>query len=155
MLNFMATFPICQFCSGRARSLHHHSNWPLSDNLIESSSEDIVFASPRCFQNLEWLLSDQHILKVRYPTFEISEDCLYLNIYAPVPARENSKLPVRLLHMGLQLVGFGLGSKQGGRVSGIHSLPVELEEYHHIHDSDFFILIGLTTLSLLGKERGM
>ncbi|XP_040838117.1 carboxylesterase 5A [Ochotona curzoniae] len=53
-----------------------------------------------CFQNLEWLLSDQHILKVRYPTFEISEDCLYLNIYAPVPARENSKLPVMVWFPG-------------------------------------------------------
>ncbi|OWK16113.1 CES5A [Cervus elaphus hippelaphus] len=47
-----------------------------------------------CFQNLEWLFTDQHILKVRYPKFRVSEDCLYLNIYAPAHAETGSRLPV-------------------------------------------------------------
>ncbi|XP_010965637.2 carboxylesterase 5A isoform X1 [Camelus ferus] len=47
-----------------------------------------------CLQNSEWLFSDQHILKVHYPTFRVSEDCLYLNIYAPAHADAGSKLPV-------------------------------------------------------------
>ncbi|XP_037671546.1 carboxylesterase 5A isoform X2 [Choloepus didactylus] len=47
-----------------------------------------------CFQNLEWLVSNQHMLKVRYPEFGASEDCLYLNIYAPAQADRGSRLPV-------------------------------------------------------------
>nr|KAF6406414.1 carboxylesterase 5A [Molossus molossus] len=47
-----------------------------------------------CLQNSDWLLSDQHILKVHYPKLEVSEDCLYLNIYAPASANTTSKLPV-------------------------------------------------------------
>ncbi|XP_074170943.1 carboxylesterase 5A isoform X3 [Rhinolophus sinicus] len=47
-----------------------------------------------CLQDTEWLLSNQHILKVRYPQLEVSEDCLYLNIYAPAHADTGSKLPV-------------------------------------------------------------
>ncbi|XP_062033745.1 carboxylesterase 5A [Lepus europaeus] len=53
-----------------------------------------------CFQNSEWLLSDQHMLQVHYPTLEVSEDCLYLNIYAPVPAQEDSNLPVMVWFPG-------------------------------------------------------
>lgn len=45
---------------------------------------------------MEWLRSDQHILKMHYPKFGMSEDCLYLNIYAPAHADTGSKLPVRL-----------------------------------------------------------
>uniref|UniRef100_A0A667HMG0 Carboxylic ester hydrolase n=1 Tax=Lynx canadensis TaxID=61383 RepID=A0A667HMG0_LYNCA len=48
-----------------------------------------------CFQDLEWLVSYQHVLKVRYPKLETSEDCLYLNIYAPAHADNGSNLPVR------------------------------------------------------------
>uniref|UniRef100_A0A8C6DND7 Carboxylic ester hydrolase n=1 Tax=Moschus moschiferus TaxID=68415 RepID=A0A8C6DND7_MOSMO len=47
-----------------------------------------------CLQNSEWLFTDQHILKVHYPKFRVSEDCLYLNIYAPAHAESGSKLPV-------------------------------------------------------------
>ncbi|XP_016076496.1 PREDICTED: carboxylesterase 5A isoform X2 [Miniopterus natalensis] len=47
-----------------------------------------------CLQNPEWLLSDQYFLKVHYPKFEVSEDCLYLNIYAPASADSGSRLPV-------------------------------------------------------------
>uniref|UniRef100_A0A7N5JA73 Carboxylic ester hydrolase n=1 Tax=Ailuropoda melanoleuca TaxID=9646 RepID=A0A7N5JA73_AILME len=47
-----------------------------------------------CLQDSEWMLSDQHFLKVHYPKLEVSEDCLYLNIYAPAHADSGSKLPV-------------------------------------------------------------
>ena len=45
------------------------------------------------------------MLKVHYPKFGVSEDCLYLNIYAPAHADAGSKLPVRLpaVCFGLQL----------------------------------------------------
>uniref|UniRef100_A0A2K6BJC7 Carboxylic ester hydrolase n=1 Tax=Macaca nemestrina TaxID=9545 RepID=A0A2K6BJC7_MACNE len=47
-----------------------------------------------CLQNSEWLRLDQHMLKVHYPHIGASEDCLYLNIYAPVHADAGSKLPI-------------------------------------------------------------
>lgn len=50
----------------------------------------------RCFQNLEWLFIYQNLLKVSYPILGMSEDCLYLNIYAPCHANNGSSLPVRL-----------------------------------------------------------
>nr|XP_045007391.1 carboxylesterase 5A [Jaculus jaculus] len=47
-----------------------------------------------CFQNTEWIIPYQKMLKVQFPKFSVSEDCLYLNIYAPVHAKDGSKLPV-------------------------------------------------------------
>ncbi|XP_016047862.2 carboxylesterase 5A [Erinaceus europaeus] len=47
-----------------------------------------------CFQNSGWLRSDRHIYKVHYPPLEVSEDCLYLNIFAPAHADLCSNLPV-------------------------------------------------------------
>ncbi|XP_023565073.1 carboxylesterase 5A isoform X2 [Octodon degus] len=53
-----------------------------------------------CFQNLEWMLLNQRILKVHYPKLEVSEDCLYLNIYAPAHASADSSLPVMVWFPG-------------------------------------------------------
>ncbi|XP_006863592.1 PREDICTED: carboxylesterase 5A [Chrysochloris asiatica] len=53
-----------------------------------------------CLQSLDWLISDQHLLKVHYPQFEVSEDCLYLNIYAPAHAVMGSNLPVMVWFPG-------------------------------------------------------
>lgn len=47
-----------------------------------------------CYQNSEWLVSDEKIIKMRYPKLEVSEDCLYLNIYTPAHADSGTKLPV-------------------------------------------------------------
>ncbi|KAM6177073.1 LOW QUALITY PROTEIN: carboxylesterase 5A [Erethizon dorsatum] len=53
-----------------------------------------------CFQNLEWMSLNQCILKVHYPKLEVSEDCLYLNIYAPAHADVSSNLPVMVWFPG-------------------------------------------------------
>ncbi|XP_021076070.1 carboxylesterase 5A [Mus pahari] len=60
-----------------------------------------------CFQNLEWLFIYQDLLKVRYPKLGMSEDCLYLNIYAPCHANNGSSLPVMIWIPG---GGFETGS---------------------------------------------
>ena len=72
-----------------------HKNWSLPGKFADSNSEGFSFPFSRCLQNSEWLFSDQHILKVHYPKLSVSEDCLYLNIYAPAHADTGSKLPVR------------------------------------------------------------
>ncbi|KAL1784461.1 carboxylesterase 5A isoform X1 [Sigmodon hispidus] len=60
-----------------------------------------------CFQNLEWLSTYQKLLKVHYPKFGVSEDCLYLNIHAPAYASNGSSLPVMVWIPG---GGFETGS---------------------------------------------
>ncbi|XP_052022560.1 carboxylesterase 5A isoform X2 [Apodemus sylvaticus] len=60
-----------------------------------------------CFQNLDWLFIYQKLLKVHYPNLGVSEDCLYLNIYAPAHANEGSNLPVMMWIPG---GGFETGS---------------------------------------------
>ncbi|XP_053519256.1 carboxylesterase 5A isoform X3 [Artibeus jamaicensis] len=47
-----------------------------------------------CLQNSDWLPSYEHMLKVYFPNLGVSEDCLYLNIYAPAHADTGAKLPV-------------------------------------------------------------
>ncbi|KAM5298035.1 carboxylesterase 5A [Glossophaga mutica] len=47
-----------------------------------------------CLQNSDWLPSYEHMLKVHFPNLGVSEDCLYLNIYAPAHADTGAKLPV-------------------------------------------------------------
>uniref|UniRef100_A0A2K6G9L2 Carboxylic ester hydrolase n=1 Tax=Propithecus coquereli TaxID=379532 RepID=A0A2K6G9L2_PROCO len=53
-----------------------------------------------CFQNSDWLFSDQHMLRVHYPKLRTSEDCLYLNIHAPAHANVGSQLPVMVWFPG-------------------------------------------------------
>ncbi|XP_028626287.1 carboxylesterase 5A [Grammomys surdaster] len=60
-----------------------------------------------CFQNIDWLLIYQKLLRVHYPKLEVSEDCLYLNIYAPAHANNGSNLPVMMWIPG---GGFETGS---------------------------------------------
>ncbi|XP_045674648.1 carboxylesterase 5A isoform X2 [Phyllostomus hastatus] len=47
-----------------------------------------------CLQNSDWLPSYEHILRVHFPNSGVSEDCLYLNIYAPAHTDTGAKLPV-------------------------------------------------------------
>uniref|UniRef100_A0A8P0PSB3 Carboxylic ester hydrolase n=1 Tax=Canis lupus familiaris TaxID=9615 RepID=A0A8P0PSB3_CANLF len=68
--------------------------------LLWNDSRDATSYPKLCLQNSVWLLSDQHFLKVHYPNLEVSEDCLYLNIYAPAHANTGSKLPVMVWFPG-------------------------------------------------------
>ncbi|XP_019065276.1 carboxylesterase 5A [Fukomys damarensis] len=65
------------------------------NDLLEATSYPAL-----CFQSLEWMLLNQRILKVHYPKLEVSEDCLYLNIYAPAHADVGSNLPVMVWFLG-------------------------------------------------------
>uniref|UniRef100_A0A8C6S290 Carboxylic ester hydrolase n=1 Tax=Nannospalax galili TaxID=1026970 RepID=A0A8C6S290_NANGA len=60
-----------------------------------------------CFQSTEWLITYQKMLRVHYPNFTVSEDCLYLNIYAPAHADNGSSLSVMVWIPG---GGFETGS---------------------------------------------
>lgn len=71
-------------------------SWLLPGRSADSNSGGFSSPFPRCLQNSDWLPSYEHILRVRFPNSGVSEDCLYLNIYAPAHADTGAKLPVRL-----------------------------------------------------------
>ncbi|EDL87211.1 rCG39017, partial [Rattus norvegicus] len=60
-----------------------------------------------CLQNDNMMGSeDMKIMKLILPPISMSEDCLYLNIYAPTHAHEGSNLPVMVwIHGGALTVG--------------------------------------------------
>ncbi|GAB1293551.1 Acylcarnitine hydrolase [Apodemus speciosus] len=62
---------------------------------------------PRCLQNSESVSAEsQEMMKLNMPPISTSEDCLYLNIYAPAHAHEGSNLPVMVwMHGGALTMG--------------------------------------------------
>ncbi|XP_028624439.1 pyrethroid hydrolase Ces2e-like isoform X3 [Grammomys surdaster] len=62
---------------------------------------------PRCLQNSETVSAESlEMMKLSMPPISTSEDCLYLNIYAPAHAHEGSNLPVMVwIHGGALVMG--------------------------------------------------
>ncbi|XP_006148449.1 carboxylesterase 5A isoform X1 [Tupaia chinensis] len=82
-----------------------------------------------CFQNSEWLFSDQRILKVHYPKFNVSEDCLYLNIYVPAHADVDSKLPVMVWFPGGAFVTGSASIFDGSVLAAYEDVVVVTTQY--------------------------
>ncbi|XP_069505173.1 fatty acyl-CoA hydrolase precursor, medium chain-like [Ambystoma mexicanum] len=62
---------------------------------------------PTCLQSAQMADKAGETLKMKFPKLPASEDCLYLNLYSPANADENSKLPVMVwIHGG----GLTMGS---------------------------------------------
>lgn len=49
----------------------------------------------RCVQDPDIIVTVSQIMSLQYSPTEVSEDCLYLNVYAPAQAQQGDKLPVR------------------------------------------------------------
>ncbi|XP_013359472.1 PREDICTED: acylcarnitine hydrolase-like [Chinchilla lanigera] len=62
---------------------------------------------PRCLQNTDRVNTlVMNLLNLTQPTIPMSEDCLYLNIYTPAHAHEESNLPVMVwIHSGGLVMG--------------------------------------------------
>ncbi|KAM4833543.1 carboxylesterase 5A isoform 2-T2 [Thomomys bottae] len=90
---------------------------------------DATSYPPLCSQRLEWISSYQSMLKVHYPKFSTSEDCLYLNIYAPAHANDGSNLPVMVWIPG---GGFQTGSAsiyEGSALAAYEDILVVIIQY--------------------------
>lgn len=48
----------------------------------------------RCIQDPDVLVNVSQTMSLQYTPPEVSEDCLYLNVYAPAEAQRGDKLPV-------------------------------------------------------------
>ncbi|KAM7332495.1 hypothetical protein ACRRTK_009203 [Alexandromys fortis] len=81
-----------------------------------SGVRDGTSHSAICLQSLEMMNSlGQMDMKLPLPALSMSEDCLYLNIYAPAHANEGSNLPVMVWIHGGALVG-GMASMIDGSI---------------------------------------
>ncbi|XP_005345904.1 acylcarnitine hydrolase-like [Microtus ochrogaster] len=81
-----------------------------------SGVRDGTSHSAICLQNLEMMNSEGLMdMKLPLPSFSMSEDCLYLNIYTPAHANEGSNLPVMVWIHGGALVT-GMASMNDGSI---------------------------------------
>ncbi|XP_068941904.1 cocaine esterase-like isoform X2 [Petaurus breviceps papuanus] len=71
-----------------------------------SNVKDATSHPPACLQDVTILEKLAKIMKVNIPVTANSEDCLYLNIYVPVHAKEGAGLPVMVwIHGGALVLG--------------------------------------------------
>ncbi|XP_072492072.1 cocaine esterase-like [Notamacropus eugenii] len=73
-----------------------------------SNVRDATALPPMCLQDVAALEKMSRAVKVTIPTTASSEDCLYLNVYVPVHAKEGDRLPVMVwIHGGGFIFGGG------------------------------------------------
>ncbi|XP_029464087.1 fatty acyl-CoA hydrolase precursor, medium chain-like isoform X2 [Rhinatrema bivittatum] len=71
-----------------------------------NSVRDATSYPPMCPQRLDVLEIVKELTKTNYPPLQVSEDCLYLNVYTPAHCNKTSKLPVMMwIHGGAFLSG--------------------------------------------------
>ncbi|XP_029992389.1 carboxylesterase 3 isoform X2 [Sphaeramia orbicularis] len=79
---------------------------PTQDALPWEGERDCTHQPPMCIQDPEIIVNVSRIMSIQYNPPEISEDCLYLNVYAPAEAAKGDKLPVMVwIHGGGLTVG--------------------------------------------------
>nr|XP_048293137.1 acylcarnitine hydrolase-like [Myodes glareolus] len=95
-----------------------------------SGVRDGTSHSAICLQNLEMMNSEGlKDMNLPLPALSMSEDCLYLNIYAPAHAREGSNLPVMVwIHGGALVIGMA-SMNDGSTLAAIEDVVVVTIQY--------------------------
>ncbi|XP_069463192.1 fatty acyl-CoA hydrolase precursor, medium chain-like [Ambystoma mexicanum] len=84
---------------------------------------------PMCLQDLTSMDLLKEVLQADIPTFSISEDCLYLNIYTPSDRRKGDKLPVMVWIHGGGLVNGGASIYDGSALTAYGNVIMVAIQY--------------------------
>nr|XP_040018493.1 carboxylesterase 5A-like isoform X1 [Gasterosteus aculeatus aculeatus] len=91
--------------------------------------KDCTRQPPMCIQDPETVVSVSRTMSMRYTPPEVSEDCLYLNIYTPAEATKGDKLPVMVwIHGG----GLSMGAASqfdGAPLAAYENIVVVIIQY--------------------------
>ncbi|KAM8891168.1 carboxylesterase 3 isoform 2-T2 [Spinachia spinachia] len=91
--------------------------------------KDCTCQPPICIQDLETIVSVSRAMSMQYTPPEISEDCLYLNLYTPAEATKGDKLPVMVwIHGG----GLSMGAASqydGAPLAAYENIVVVIIQY--------------------------
>ncbi|XP_036604056.1 cocaine esterase-like [Trichosurus vulpecula] len=94
-----------------------------------SNVRDATAHPPSCLQNFTFLERMAMVMKGNISTTAISEDCLYLNIYVPVFAKEGARLPVMVWIHGGALAFGGASIYDGSVLSASQNVVVVTIQY--------------------------
>ncbi|XP_036604064.1 cocaine esterase-like [Trichosurus vulpecula] len=94
-----------------------------------SNVRDAIAHPPMCLQDIPHLEKMATALKMNIPTTANSEDCLYLNIYVPVHAKEGARLPVMVWIHGGGLVFEGASMYDSSILSASQNMVVVNIQY--------------------------
>ncbi|XP_036604054.1 cocaine esterase-like [Trichosurus vulpecula] len=94
-----------------------------------SNVRDATAHPPSCLHDVTALKRMAMVMKVNVPTTAVSEDCLYLNIYVPVHAKEGDRLPVMVWIHGGALVFGGASIYDGSVLSASQNVVVVTIQY--------------------------
>ncbi|KYO32633.1 carboxylesterase 5A [Alligator mississippiensis] len=84
---------------------------------------------PMCLQDLAWIETLKILQKFENPTTEISEDCLYLDVYTPASSNKEAKLPVMVwIHGGGFTLG-GASAYDGSALTAYENVVVVIIQY--------------------------
>ncbi|XP_078524658.1 fatty acyl-CoA hydrolase precursor, medium chain-like isoform X2 [Lissotriton helveticus] len=93
------------------------------NNLRDASSYP-----PLCLQMLQPLEMLKKLWKAKTPTFDVSEDCLYLNVYTPAGNKQH-KLPVMVWIHGGAFINGGASYYDGSALSAYENVVVVSIQY--------------------------
>ncbi|XP_020845077.1 pyrethroid hydrolase Ces2e-like isoform X2 [Phascolarctos cinereus] len=94
-----------------------------------SNVRDATTYPPMCLQDVASLEEMTRAVKINLSTTASSEDCLYLNIYAPVHATEGARLPVMVWIHGGSFIFGGASTYEGSILSASQNVVVVNIQY--------------------------
>ncbi|XP_068168271.1 fatty acyl-CoA hydrolase precursor, medium chain-like [Antennarius striatus] len=84
---------------------------------------------PLCIQSKEMLVNVSKTMSVQYTAQELSEDCLYLNVYTPVDATKGDNLPVMVWIHGGGLVMGAASQYDGAPLAAYENMVMVIIQY--------------------------
>nr|XP_061813045.1 carboxylesterase 5A-like [Nerophis lumbriciformis] len=90
---------------------------------------DCTRQPPMCIQDTDIVVNASRIMSVEYTPTELSEDCLYLNVYTQAEAKRGDKLPVMVWLHGGGLVMGAASQYDGTPLTAYENIVVVIVQY--------------------------